>query len=211
MEHLDGVDYRSVSDLISSNAEVTLNREFWFIATHRFDRSTGDAWKSYVKFSGLSQLEAVVSLDSLLNPKVILETIDDDWEYKVHKGPWTCFFRDLKYLLQRLGPRVTKSNVLGVILEPAADCAHLHPVPENTSAFDFAGYDLVDGPGGMSALANCSGFDEVLRPEEQNELGLILSFARAKELQGLLRKTYPEHPHAHCSLVAIWLLRQNLL
>lgn len=186
---------------------MALSSEFWFIATHRFDRSGGDAWKSYVQLSGLNQLESLVTLDSLLNPKVILETIDEDLEYKVQDDSWTSFFLDLRYLLQRLGPRVTKSNVLGVILEPVVDCANLHPVPENTSAFDFAGYDLVDGPGGMSALTNCSGFDEVLKPEEQNEFGLIASYDRAKELQKLLRKTYPEHPHAQCSLVAIWLLK----
>ena len=185
--------------------------EFWFIATQRFDRSLGDAWKTYLQFSGITRLESVISLDGLLNPKVILETIDEDWEHAVQSGDWAGFFRDLKYLLLRLGPRVAKSNVLGVILAPAEDVAHLHPVPQNPAAFEFIGYDLIDGPSRISALMNCGDFEDVFTPDEQNEHGLITSFIRAREIQRLLRQTYPGESHAQCSLVAIWLLSQTHL
>lgn len=187
-----------------------MNPEFWFIATQRFDPTRGDAWKSYLQFSGLTQLEAVVSLDGLLNPKVILDRIDEDGEHSVQQENWTDFFLDLKYLLQRLGPRVATSNVLAVVVDPWQDFAEVSPVPQTPAAFDFVGYDLVDGAGGISALTNCGGFDDVFKPEELTEHGLIVKLARAQEIQTLLRQNYPGEPQAKCLIVAIWRLNQAL-
>jgi hypothetical protein len=38
----------------------------WFIATEQFGPWTGASWTSYLSWSGLNQLEKVVSLDPML-------------------------------------------------------------------------------------------------------------------------------------------------
>jgi hypothetical protein len=62
--------------------------------------------------------------------------------------------------------------------------------------FAFAGFDLVDIQGGISALTNCGGFDGVFRNAELSELGLLTDLSRAQQVQTSLRLQYPEESHA---------------
>ena len=65
------------------------------------------------------------------------------------------------------------------------------------------GYDLVDAVGGVSALCNCGGFDEVFLPTELNRWGLLDDLGRARAVQAELRRRYPEEHHARCMIVAV--------
>ena len=72
-----------------------------YIVTERFDPGRGDDWQKYISWSGLTQLHEVVSLDSILCPKVIDEILPEDWHHIVNEDFMLDYFTDLDYLLQR--------------------------------------------------------------------------------------------------------------
>jgi hypothetical protein len=74
--------------------------------------------------------------------------------------------------------------------------------------FAFAGFDLVDVRGDISALTNCGGFDGVFLNAELSEPGLLTNLTRAQQVQTSLRLEYPEESHAECHVWGIW--RQRL-
>jgi hypothetical protein len=170
-----------------------------FVAKRPFDPSVGAAWHRYVAWSGLSQLSEVVSLDSMLCPTVPEELTAADWDYNVHADYLTFFFRSLDYLRSRVAGD-GRLNLLAVFQNPApADVAAMK-VPD----FAFAGFDLVDVHGDISALTNCGGFEGVFLNAELSELGLLADLSRARQVQASLRVKYPEESHAQCHVWAIW-------
>ncbi len=52
--------------------------EPWFTAVERFGPANG-AWSNYIEWSGLNQVEELVSLDTLLCPPVLMDVRDDYW------------------------------------------------------------------------------------------------------------------------------------
>ena len=176
----------------------------WYIAVESFSPSWGDNWTKYIHFSGLIQLEEVVSLDASLCPCVIKELEDEDWNHNVQEDYVTAFFRDLEYLLRRV-PKINPVNILAAVRNPAEECRTAFPNPR----FEFKGYDLVEEGVGMSALTNCGGFPLAFRNEELSSAGLIAVLPRALEVQKSLRKHYPDDPHADCDIWALWKMRQE--
>jgi hypothetical protein len=61
----------------------------WFIATEPFGPWSGDAWSSYVAWSGLSQLRELVSLDETLCPTALPDIAERYWPHIVTKI--SCF------------------------------------------------------------------------------------------------------------------------
>ncbi len=177
--------------------------ETLFVAKRPFDPSAGANWDRYVAWSGLSQLREVVSLDTMLCPTVPEELTAADWEYNVHADYQVFLFRSLEYLRERIMEQ-GRLNILAVLQNPtAADMAGV-----TLPGFAFAGFDLVDVHGDVSALTNCGGFDGVFANTELSEVGLLTNLERAQEVQASLRAHYPEEPHAKCHVWAIW--RQRL-
>jgi hypothetical protein len=177
--------------------------EALFVAKRPFDPGAGDSWERYLSWSGLSQLREVVTLDSMLCPTVPEELTPADWEYNVHADYLAFFFRSLEYLRQRVRSE-DRLNLLAVLQNPAAaDLARV-----NLPGFTFAGFDLMDVHGDISALTNCGGFDGVFANSELSELGLLTDLGRAQAAQASLRALYPEESHAECHVWAIW--RQRL-
>jgi hypothetical protein len=174
-----------------------------FIAKRPFDPTVGTRWDRYVAWSGLHQLREVVSLDTMLCPTVPEQLTATDWEYNVHADYQVFFFRSLEYLRQRVaaeGPL----NILAVLQNSTpADLAAV-----KLPGFDFAGFDVVDVHGDVSALTNCGGFDGVFVNTELSDLGLLTDVSRAGEVQASLRERYPEEPHAQCDVWAIWRQRR---
>ena len=72
------------------------------------------------------------------------------------------------------------------------------------AGFDFAGFELLDVHGDVSALTDCGGFPEVFAGDELNAFGLLSDLARADEVRRGLRTAYPDEPHAHCDVWALW-------
>lgn len=174
-----------------------------FVAKRPFDPSVGEAWKQFVTWSGLSQLTEVVSLDSILCPTVPEELTSADWSYNVHADYLSFFFRSLDYLRNRVAGE-GRLNILAVLQDPTdAELAAM-----SLPGFVFAGFDVVDVHGDISALTNCGGFDGVFLNNELSDLGLLTDVSRARQVQTSLRQQYPEESHAECCVWAIW--RQRL-
>ena len=169
----------------------------WFIATKPFTPAEGEAWDQYIDFSGLTQLEEVVSLDPLLCPALLQGTHDAYWPRMVRENFTLNCFLDLNFLKQQIA-QVHPRNLLCVFRNPAE-----HPTAP-TADFEFVGYDLVDVQFTASALTNCGGFPKAYANSELSRHGLLPGLARASEVQQSLRSLYPDEPHADCHLWAIF-------
>jgi len=171
----------------------------WFAATERFDPRAGEAWAKYIAWAGLTQLEELVSLDSMLNPPVLKKMKDEYWAHAVNEESMYGYFLDLDFLRAQL---VNEKNYNLL-------CVYRNPEREPTLPkfdglrFELVGYDLVDVEGGVSALTNCGGFPDVFRNNELSPKGLLNSRARAIEVQEKLRQLHPDEHHADCHVWAI--------
>jgi hypothetical protein len=172
--------------------------EPWYIATETFT-SRHETWANYIAFSGLSQLDEVVSLDGALCGTLLPETKDEYWPHIVNEEFMLNFFVDLDFLLAQL-PEVAERNLLCVYRNPSNE----PQAPAGPVNFELLGYDLVEGMTGISALTNCGGFPDVFDNSELSSKGLLTSHARALEVQSELRARYPGDPHAFCHLWAIF-------
>jgi hypothetical protein len=137
-----------------------------------------------------------------LCPEVIKELSDEDWQHNVAEDYVYFYFRDLGYLLQKVAD-YSNINVLATMRDPKVDCKDLF----QDKRFGFVGYDLVETRGGTSALTSCGGFEKAFENEELSQMGLISSLERAREIQQLLKKHYPEDHHANCDVWAIWKMK----
>ncbi|WP_435008748.1 hypothetical protein P12x_000016 [Tundrisphaera lichenicola] len=171
----------------------------WFIATETFDPSRGEGWSRYIEWSGLTQLREVVSLDPMLCPTVLPETKDHYWPYIVNEAYMLDYFTSLPVLLGEIAG-IESRNLLAVFRNPEFPPS-LGP---GYDAFRFVGHDLVDLSGLASALTNCGGFPGAFSNDEISDQGLLTSHARAFEVQGELRRLYPEEHHAYCDVWAIF-------
>ncbi len=117
----------------------------WFLATRRFTLEDGDAWSKYIHLSGLTQLREVVSLDSLLCPKLLTETKAEHWRYVVNEDFLTDFFTDFAYLMKQVA-HIENKNVLCVFRNP-----YEKPVAPEVAPFEFLGYRFV----GCSRASKC--------------------------------------------------------
>jgi hypothetical protein len=170
----------------------------WFVATAKFDR-TDAAWAKYLEWSGLTQLEELVSLDSSLCPTVLPDIKPEYWNHVVNEDFMLHFFTDLGYLRSETAT-ISRKNLLCVFRNP-----DVHPsttqVPEG---FEFMGYDLLDKESGTSALSNCGGFPKAFSNSELSEKGLLLTHERSRTVQNALVREYPNEHHADCHLWAIF-------
>jgi len=175
-----------------------------YTAKAKFDKSSETdpmAWEKYVEWSRLSQLIELISLDGMLNKRLIEPDRNEEkeWDYIVIDNMYeTGFFTTLDYVLKRMMGK-EKYNLLAVIINPATDCRLIE-----IDSFEFIGYDLLDKYYDISALCNCGGFDETFRPEELNRFGLIEDFDRAMEIRENLLANNPEEDHADTNAIAIW-------
>ena len=173
----------------------------WFIATEKFDQSSS-GWKKYIAWSGLEQVNEVISLDSSLCPTVLPEIKAEYGNHVVNEDFMIQFFTDLDYLRGEIANMRAK-NLLCVFRNPPT-----HPHSQIPEGFEFIGYDLLDKDSSTSAITNCGGFPEVFSNSELSEKGLFRSHERGREVQDALRKQYPDERHADCHLWAIFRIQQ---
>lgn len=170
----------------------------WYIATETFT-PRHEGWTKYIAWSRLTQLDEVVSLDPMLCPSLLSDIKTDYWPHIVNEDFMLQFFLDLDFLRRQL-PAHGERNLLCVFRNP-----HETPsAPPSALDFEILGYDLVDVQAGASALTNCGGFPDVFDNSELSSKGLLTSCTRALEVQSELRRTYPDEPHAHCHVWAIF-------
>ena len=170
----------------------------WYIATETFT-SRHEGWTNYVAWSGLTQLDEVVSLDPILCPSILRDIKPEYWPHIVNEDFMLHFFLDLEFLLGQLSI-VAERNLLCVFRNPLDQPP---PLPASSLNFEILGYDLVDVQASASALTNCGGFPEVFENSELSSKGLLTSHSRALEIQSELRRKFPEERHADCHVWAI--------
>jgi hypothetical protein len=173
-----------------------------YTAIETFDPSDGETWTNYVNWSGLDHLKELITLDGLLCPSLIDDLTEEDGRYIVHTELIYGMFYDLRYLLGRIQTD-RKHQVIATMREPAA-CDICRFTDER---FEFKGYDLIEDETCISALTNCGGFDLAFSRADISDCGLVAEYERACQIKEALVKHYPEEPHAHCALWAIWRMR----
>ncbi len=171
-----------------------------FIATEKFSPSSRDTWAKYIQWSGLSQLDEVVSLDPMLCPSLLQTIKDEYWPHIVNEDFLLNYFVDLDFLIAQL--KLLKPNDFNLLCV-ARDPDGQLPTQVGAVAFEFLGYDLVDTTGSASALTNCGGFPLAFSNNELSPKGLLPNFGRAVEVQANLRSHYPQEHHADCHVWAI--------
>ncbi|WP_459554894.1 hypothetical protein [Lacunimicrobium album] len=176
-----------------------------FVATESFGPQNDQRWLSYFEWAKIPQLKEVVSLDGLLNPHLVVDLIDDDWDHIVNADFRLSYFKDLPYLLSRI-PKGILCNVLGLYRNPEYHILK----PPAAGSFVFLGYDLIDDQCQISALTNCGGFPESFSNDQLNQFGLITDFQLATSIRRKLRENNPHEPHAKCELYAIWRLNEQV-
>ena len=169
-----------------------------FTVLERFGPSS-EGWLKYLEFSKLTHLVEVVSLDALLCPCVVHDLRDEVWSHFVPEIVSVSAFDDVAWLVMR-HPVQPGEQLLKVVQDPDRDVGAV----ELGRGWAFAGYDLIEHDGNISALTNCGGFDGAFTAADLNERGLITKYEDAKRIHEALRVRYPEEPHANCVLVAIW-------
>jgi hypothetical protein len=173
----------------------------WFVATEKFDKSDA-AWAKYIAWSGLEQLDEVVSLDASLSPTVLPDITAEYWNHIVNEDFMLHFFTDLDYLRAETAS-ILRKNLLCVFRNPLTQPSYAQ-VPEG---FEFVGYDLMEKDSGVSALMNCGGFPKAFSNSELSEKGLLLTYERARTVQDALVREYPSEHHADCHLWAVFRAR----
>ncbi len=170
-----------------------------YIAMEKFDPSKGAEWRKYITWSGLTQLDEVVTLDGMICPVILDEIKDSYWDHIVNEDGMLNFFTDFDFFRQELGSPANV-NILAVLRNPTEEA-----VQEGLGdRFQFVGYDLLDQDHSVSALCNCGGFPDVFANAELSTKGLLENYGRAREIQRHLRELYPGERHADCNVWAIF-------
>jgi hypothetical protein len=177
-----------------------MNATVGYVAVEPFDPSWGESWFTYVEWSKLDHLKEVVSLDCSLCPSIIGDPIAEDWDYIVYDE--VDIFGNLDYLRDRI--KTDKPfHILALMREPNETDVLSFQDP----GFVFEGFDLIDESTRISALTNCGGFDLAFQGSDLTEHGLIWEFEKAYRVKELLKKNYPQEPHADCVVWALWKMR----
>ena len=182
-----------------------LNRQFIYSAVERFDPACGQRWQDFIKWSGLTHLREVVSLDTILCPTIFEELSDEDWQHNVHEDYKLHLFRDLEYVLDRVAGN-GRAAVLTLMRNPTYE--ELRSFSDDR--FVFRGFDFMDLQGGNSALVNCGGFPDAFSSAELSDCGLLSEHAKALQIQKTLRTEHPGEFDADCDVWAIWQWKVNL-
>jgi hypothetical protein len=89
----------------------------WFIATRPFTPDDGEAWNKYIKWSGLTQPEEVVSLDGKLCSTLLPDIRDGYWPHIVNEDFMLRYFLDFDSLMRQV-EGIEKKNVFCVFRNP---------------------------------------------------------------------------------------------
>jgi len=116
-----------------------MTNDIYYTALEMFDSKTGEEF-NWKKWSKLTHLREVVSLDGILNRPVFEPNFDSkyDWNYIVTDGEMvTQFFNSMDYVLKKV-EGLSYFNLLAVTKEPTEEKAQLE------TDFEFVGYDLIE-------------------------------------------------------------------
>jgi hypothetical protein len=141
----------------------------------------------------------LISLDTILCPEVPEQLVAEDWEHNVHADYQVRQFHSLPYLTRRV-TGIPDVHLLALLPNPEAGEVAALRLP----GFDWAGFEVLDVRGDVSALTNCGGFPEIFAPTELNAVGLLDELARAEAIRRALPTACPGEPHTACDVWAVW-------
>src|ERR1700722_10114832 len=102
----------------------------WFVATAKFDE-TDATWAKCIAWSGLRQLEEVVSLDSSLCPTVLPDIRPEYWNHIVNEDFMLHFLLTLTICAAKQQPFVEK--IFSVFFAIPLPSLVLHKFPKSSS------------------------------------------------------------------------------
>jgi hypothetical protein len=173
---------------------------YYYTAIERFDRNNGERWLGYTRWLGRTDLERVVTLDSILCPPVVHAESSDDWQFVAQEEFMLDFFTSLDFVLRRVAGH-RPSVVVAVARDPSDAEVDGFPHP----GFELVGFDIVDGQFTASALLNGCNFPDAFDVSElSSKSGLIRSRERAFRIRDVMHRRYPNRNKMKSHVWAIW-------
>ncbi len=189
-------------------SDSQIGAEIWYTAVHPFGPGKGDAWAGYLEWRGLQDIETLVTLDTSLCPEIIEELTREDWDHNVQQDYHVFWSRSLEHLLTRTIDAKDR-RVLAGWQEPKEGLSDADVAAALTDPrFAFQGYELLDIHGDISALTNCTGFDQAYQTGNLNAVGLLDRLDRARQVQSALRAHHAGHGHEECNVWAVWMMTE---
>jgi hypothetical protein len=179
---------------------------YYYTAIERFDRNNGERWLGYTRWLGRTDLERVVTLDSILCPPVVHMESSEDWPFVAQEEFMLDFYTSLDFVLRRVSghrPSVVIAAARDPSVAEVSDFPHLN--------FEFAGFDIVDAQFIASALLNGCNFPGAFDVSELSPgSGLIRSRSRAFRIRDILHERYLNRDKIKSHVWAIWRYTGNI-
>jgi hypothetical protein len=154
----------------------------------------------YTRWLGRTDLNRVVTLDSILCPPVVHVESSEDWPFVAQEEFMLDFYTNLDFVLRRVSGH-RPSVVVAVARNPSPAEVSNFPHPD----FEFEGFDIVDAQFVASALLNGCNFPEAFDVSElSSESGLIASRERAFAIRDAMHQHYPNRDQTKSHVWAVW-------
>jgi len=174
-----------------------------YSAIHQLNKSEGSYFFNYLKNIGLSEIDEVITLDSMHCPKAF-EIDDEGWDYTLNEDYMLGLYTNLAYVKARAKDLIN-ILIIGIVKEP--DC-QLSGKDHFTGA-EFIGYDLMDIHMDVSILTNTTGFEQIINFKDLNKFFLIGSFEKVTEIKQRIETEIQDHPHTRGYIFEIWKIAQT--
>lgn len=166
----------------------------YYKIVQNFGHENGDRWQDYLAWRGLN-LTDFDSVDGILRPDLFEPNCDRDWKNCVNENFKVNLIENLDYAKEILH-RYVNAVLVGVEIELERGYA-----PKER----LLGFDILDSYCHVSLITNWGTDAEGLMKGWMMSNGLIGDLFKALEIRDLLRKKFPEDPHAqNCQVWAIY-------
>ncbi|WP_209330823.1 hypothetical protein [Lunatimonas salinarum] len=158
----------------------------------------GLSWGEFVTWTGLNQVEELVSLDSFYNgPIEGLQGVYDTQSDLV--GKINDFVHEMvEEKMQHTG-LPSEFSLLAILIYPLTDDLEVLE-----GDFEFIGYDIVHQSAGHSVLVQLGWMAGMAFHSEVNRYGLLESAQSASLLLASIRNSFPEMEMVDGSVAAVW-------
>lgn len=169
---------------------------FYKVVSQFRQENDNEAWRQYIHFSGLAQIDDLCSLDGILNPSLFTPQTEEDWRNCVNEDYQTDMLTSLEYA-QGVARNYPGARILGLVIDPGEA-----EMPANAR---LLGYDILDQWCSVSLLTNCGGFPGLFDNSRINRYGLLDERAEAYAIRDRLRSVHAHDPHAGaCQVIAVF-------
>lgn len=169
---------------------------FYKVVSQFKQESDREAWRQYINFSGLTQINDFCSLDGMLNESLFMPQTVEDWHNCVNEDYKIEMITTLDYA-KTVACKYPGARILGLVIDPRKA-----EMPANAR---LLGYDILDDGYSISLLTNCGGFPNLFDNSHINRYGLLDELAETYAIRNQLRRVHIDNPHAMaCEVVAVF-------